>query len=200
MQLRYETQVTGEEYVTRSLWREASLARCPLHPEGGCGFRRHGMYERKNPPGAKVARWYCRTGKTTFSLLPDCLASRHSAQLPEMEDVVAQAGQAPSQEKAVERLWPELGLQGALRKLRRWKQAVLAVLTIVIGLLPEVSQPTVEHFREVLGTGSVLMLLRDRLAKHLAVMAPPLGFGPRSRRGRPGRGRLQHEKGPDPPR
>jgi hypothetical protein len=26
------------------LWRSASLSRCPLHPKGGCGFARHGIY------------------------------------------------------------------------------------------------------------------------------------------------------------
>ena len=65
LQLRYETGLTGEEYVRTEAWREARLARCPNHPHGGCSVCRHGTYERKTPPGAKVPRWYCRESHTT---------------------------------------------------------------------------------------------------------------------------------------
>jgi hypothetical protein len=63
-------------------WLSATLPRCPLHPQGGCGFARHGTYERVSPPGTRVARWYCPEGHCTFSLLPDCLAARLSGTLP----------------------------------------------------------------------------------------------------------------------
>ena len=71
VQLRFETGLTGADYVTREAWREARLSRCPLHPRGGCGFARHGTYERKTPAGTLIARWYCPQG-----LLPDHLAAR----------------------------------------------------------------------------------------------------------------------------
>ena len=51
VQLRFETGLTGAEYVTREAWREARLSHCPLHPRGGCGFARHGTYERKSAGG-----------------------------------------------------------------------------------------------------------------------------------------------------
>jgi hypothetical protein len=54
VQLRFETGLTGAHYVTREGWREARLSRCPLHPRGGCGFARHGTYERKTPAGTQA--------------------------------------------------------------------------------------------------------------------------------------------------
>jgi hypothetical protein len=39
VQLRMVTELTGEQYVTRRAWRDASLERCPVHPGGGCGFK-----------------------------------------------------------------------------------------------------------------------------------------------------------------
>ena len=75
-------------------WRLASLARCPLHPRGGCGFARHGTYERMSPPGTQIARWYCPQGHRTFSLLPDHLAARFPGTLSEIEQVVATVEQA----------------------------------------------------------------------------------------------------------
>ena len=62
VQVRYDCGLTGEEYVTQQAWRHASLTRCPLHPKGGCGFARHGTYERLSPPGTLIARWYCPRG------------------------------------------------------------------------------------------------------------------------------------------
>lgn len=200
VQFRFATDLTGEEYVTRQAWRDASLEHCPLHPGGGCGFRRHTPYERVNPPGAKVARYYCPTGRTTFSLLPDCLASRYSAELVEMEDVVVRAEQARSQEKAVEELWPQLGPEGALRKLRRWTRAVTTTLVLAMGILPELAtSATVTAFSESMGTTSVLVALRERLAERLAALPPPVGFGPRTQARPPRPSEVQHETGPDPP-
>ena len=79
---------TSEDYVSAEAWREATLSRCPLHPQGGCSFRRHGTYERVHPPGARIARWYCPQGHRTFSLLPDCLAARLPDTLGELEAAV----------------------------------------------------------------------------------------------------------------
>jgi hypothetical protein len=178
------------------------LERCPVHPEGGCGFKSHGTYERKRPAGVLVRRWYCPKAGTTFSLLPDWVASRYPAALGEIEDVVAQAEQAPSQAKAIEQLWPEVGLVGAQRKLRRWCRAVTMTLTLARGLLPELQggTSTLATVRERLGTDEVLVNLREKLADRLASLPPPVGFGPRPRGRPPRRSEQQHEAGPDPPR
>ena len=104
VQLRFNTGLTSEEYVSRQAWRDATLEHCPLHLGGGCGFARHGTYERKNPSGTRIARWYCRDGHCTFSLLPDCLASRYRGTLAAFEEAVAVAEQAESLEQAADRL------------------------------------------------------------------------------------------------
>jgi hypothetical protein len=56
--VRYETTLTSERYVTEQAWRAASLERCPLHPEGGCGLAGHGSYGRVRPVGVRVARFW----------------------------------------------------------------------------------------------------------------------------------------------
>ena len=104
VQLRYETGLTGAEYVTAEGWRLARLERCPLHPHGGCGFARHSTYRRKKPPGTYIARWYCPQGHCTFSLLPDHLAARFPGTLAEIEQVVATVEQASSVEAAANAL------------------------------------------------------------------------------------------------
>jgi hypothetical protein len=96
VQLRFECALTGAEYVSQHAWLDASLPRCPLHPQGGCHFARHGTYARVSPPGTRVARWSCPEGHCTFSLLPDCLAAPLSGTLSEVEAVVRAAEQAPS--------------------------------------------------------------------------------------------------------
>ena len=53
-------QLTSEEYIRQRAWQSATLKRCPMHPAGGCGIARHGAYERKQPEGVWVPRWYCR--------------------------------------------------------------------------------------------------------------------------------------------
>ena len=98
MQLRYETGLAGEQYVTAQAWRAASLERCPNHPHGGCSLARHATYARNTPRGTQSARGYCRDSHTTFSLLADCLAARFPGELDTLEAVVAHAEQA--------RVWP----------------------------------------------------------------------------------------------
>jgi len=58
MQLRFATDLSANEYVRQKAWKDAKLNCCPLHPEGGCGFARHGTNRRKFPAGAKIARWF----------------------------------------------------------------------------------------------------------------------------------------------
>lgn len=200
MQLRLATELTGDQYVRQQAWREANLPRCPLHRLGGCGFARHGTYERVEPPGTQVARYYCPRGHVTFSLLPDCLASRLSSTLAEIEQVVGAAEDAGVEAAAV-RMRPDIDLEGAVRWVRRRVRGVRAALVICLGLVPSLLAgipPTLDGYRAALGVKAVLPAVRHRAADHLAVLPPPVGFGarprPRIRRARSS----QHETGPDP--
>lgn len=203
VQLRYATGLTSEEYIKQQAWRTATLPRCPLHPEGGCGFARHGTYPRIEPPGAWVARCYCRKGQMTVSLLPDCLASRLSSSLQEVERVVVKVEQTASLEAASDEIRQyEVLLPGAVRWVGRRSRLVRAALVSIVGLLPALlagCQPTILAFRARLGVEEVLPRLRELAAAHLAQLPPPLGFGPRPMpRNRGGR-QLQQGTGPDPP-
>jgi hypothetical protein len=151
VQLRLATELSSDLYIATQGWRDASLPRCPLHPEGGCGFARHTAYSR-SPPGAKVACWYCRKGHRLFSLLPDCLPSRFGGSLPELEHVVAQ--REPRRRAAANLRPPQdtdaVTLESAVRWVHRRAQLVHAGLRSIIGLLPEVLvgvEPTVTAVR-----------------------------------------------------
>ena len=203
MQLRFETSFTSKEYVTHQAWRDATLERCPLHPAGGCSFARHGTYERVNPPGTQVPRWYCPEGHCTFSLLADCFAARLSGSLQEVEAVVVAAEQAASREAAADELRLDIELPGALRWLRRRLQAVHTALTLILGLFPDLfagCPPTVSAFAQRLGIDSVLAALRETAEAQLQQLPPPLGFRPPSARGGDSNQPYQHQAGPDPPR
>lgn len=202
MQVRLTTGLTSEEYVSQKGWLTARLERCPFHPEGGCGLARHGTYLRVEPPGCLIARWWCPTAHTSISLLPDCLCSRLTGTLAEVEAVVAAAETAPAQEAASEVLRPEIELPGALRWVRQRTRLVHAGLAAAIGLLPGLlagCKPTVTSVRSALGAEVALACLRERVAPHLAALPPPLGFGPRPARRRPSPTAVQQEAGPDPP-
>ena len=203
VQLRFHTGLADDEYVTRELWRSASLTRCPLHPRGGCGFSSHGTYLRKTPAGTRIARWYCRKGHCTFSLLPDHLAARLPGTLAEIEQAAAAAESAPSLEACAHALRPEpIGLPGALRWLRRRIDYVRAVLPAVVALLPQQLQgcaPTIAGVRRHLGAAQALQRLRALLATHLGGLATPLGLRHRAARGEPRSGGFQQRMGPDPP-
>ena len=210
MQLRLATSLTAEEYVAQRFWEKASLSSCPRHPEGGCGFCRHTPYERAEPPGAKIARARCPLARETFSLLPDCLASRLPSTLVEVEEVVARVEERTgSLAKLGAKLRPSRlevdRVQGAVRWLRRRSHGVRAALRAIIGLLPDRlagCPPTLACFRAALGCGpgQVLIALRRLAADHLRDLPPPLGFGPRPTLRRTLRLRLQQEAGPDPPK
>jgi hypothetical protein len=185
VQLRFRTQLTSEQYVKQQGWLLATLEHCPLHPEGGCGLERLGTYGRVEPPGAKVARYYCSTGHVTFSLLPDCLAARLSSTLAEVEQVVTEVeedakAQVPF-ETTAQRLRPDVGLSGAVRWVRRRRHGVRAALVIAVGLLPSVfagTTPTIEGFRDRFGVAAVLPEVRARIEAHLVRLPPPVGFRP----------------------
>lgn len=204
VQLRYETGLTGAEYVTREAWRLARLARCPLHPRGGCGFARHGSYERMSPPGTHIARWYCPQGHRTFSLLPDHLAARFPGTLSEIEQVVATVEQASSLEAAADLLRRDaVTLPSAVRWVRRRVGPVRALLTILVGLLPDLllgCAPTIGALRMRLSCAQVLMGLRERGQMHLQALARPLGFHHPWYAGGERNLGFQQRMGPDPPR
>lgn len=203
VQLRFDTGLAGAEYVNRELWRSATLACCPLHPRGGCGFARHGSYERKTPAGTRIARWYCPQGHCTFSLLPDHLAARFPGTLAEIEQAAAAAEAAHSLQACADALRAEpIGLPGALRWLRRRLDAARTLLPIVVTLLPQRMHgcaPTIAAVRRHLGVDEALSTLRDVLAEHLAALAFPLGFLHRTRGGGHPGGGVQQHMGPDPP-
>jgi hypothetical protein len=203
VQLRFTTGLTSSEYVTREAWREASLPHCPLHPRGGCGFARHGTYERVEPPGTRIARWYCPQGHRTFSLLPDHLAARLPGTLLRIEQVVAEVEQAASLEAAADRLrGDDITLPSAIRWTRRRMRLVRPLLTILVGLLPAWllgCAPTVQAFRTRLACEDALVRLRDIAQHYLYALPRPLGFHPSHRPGGERKAARQHHMGLDPP-
>lgn len=164
---------------------------------------RHGTYPRVDPPGTRIARWYCSQGHSTFSLLPDHLAARFPGTLTRIETVVAAVERAPSIEAAANALRPdEVTLATALRWIRRRVRLVHTVLTIIVGLLPELcigSSPTVQSFRLRLAGEAVLIALRGLTAIHLHALPAPLGFRPPGSGGGGRKRPLQQRRGPDPP-
>ena len=203
MQLRYETGLTGEEYVRAEAWRDATLERCPNHPHGGCSLAGHGTYARKSPRGTRIARWYCRESHTTFSRLPDCLAARFPGELDTLEAVVAHAEQAPSLAAAADALRTDaVELPGAMRWVARRVRLVHHVLSIVIGLLPEQLARCVAEMGAVrtrLDTDTALRMLRTLAAAQLPALPAPLGFQPHRVRTTNRKHASQHKMGPDPP-
>lgn len=153
----------------------------------------------------QIARWYCPTGHTTFSLLPDCLASRLPGRLDEVEQVVAiveaKVAAGESIEKAAERIRPDIQLPGAVRWVRRRLGAVRMVLLALVTLMPGRlgNEPRLGAVRKVLGTEQALLRLREVGAAHLGSLAPPVGFGARPSRRWPRRRHRQQGTGPDPP-
>jgi hypothetical protein len=203
VQLRFATALTSTDYVTQQAWRSATLAHCPRHPQGGCGFARHGTYGRVRPRGTRIARWYCPDSQQTFRLLPDCLAARLTGTLLEVEAAVDQVECAHALEAAAAGLRLEIELPGALRWLRRRVQAVHTALRRLKGLLPvwfAGGAPRLETFRQCLGVASVVLAVRALGADHLPFLPAPLGFRPRSGGSGESQHRSQHRVGPDPPR
>jgi hypothetical protein len=200
VQLRDPSALTSEAYVAQRAWQLASLARCPRHPSGGCGFARHGTYPRTTPAGMRITRYYCPTGHETFSLLPDCLASRFPGDLDDLERVVAQVEAAPSIEAAADVLCPDSVLPSAVRWVRRRLTLVRATLLAVVTLLPDLfrGDAHVGAVRAALGTDHALVKLRARAATLLAALPRPLGFGRQRLARRTPLPRRQHRMGADP--
>lgn len=205
MQLRLQPTLTLEQYVTQRAWEKASLPFCPLHPAGGCGYRRHTVYWRKVPEPVPIARFYCAEGHVTFSLLPDFFSSRLPGTLDDVERA-AVAVEKKSLEQAAEELRPGEAVGAVtLESAKRWTNRRVAlfatVLVAVVGLLPDrfanVRTPT--ELRRRMGTTPALVALRGIAASWLRSLPPPLGFGPRTRPRAQRDRTLQHDSGPDPP-
>jgi hypothetical protein len=202
MQIRYATNLSAEQYVQQQAWCAATLNHCPLHPQGDCGFSKNGSYRRKFPDGAKVARWYCADGHMSFSLLPDCLASRLSGSLIEVEDVLTKVEHSHSQEAAADNIRIDILLPGALRWIRRRIFLIRASLSMLIELLPWLfadCNPSILSFQSVLNVDYVLPELRQVASSYLHVLPPPLGFGPRPGTKKLKKSHFQHKTGTDPP-
>lgn len=202
MQLRFATDLSAEEYVRREAWKEAKLDNCPIHREGECGFKKHGTYSRKYPEGIKIARWYCRLGRQTFSFLPDCLSARLPGELKEVENVIKAVEKLPSQEDAAKRIRIDIFLPGALRWVRRRILPIRSALTMLIELIPSMfspCEPTLSSFRCTLCVRHALPELRQHAAPFLDILPPPLGFYAKPGSKKIKNNRFQHKTGTDPP-
>ena len=81
VQVIWKCPLTDERYVSERGWAEATLDRCPFHPEGGCGLKKLGSYPRVHPGGVRVARFWCPREKASISLLPSFVAARFGGTL-----------------------------------------------------------------------------------------------------------------------
>ena len=202
MQLRHPSSLTSEAYVAQRAWQDARLFRCPRHPAGGCGFARHGTYSRQTPAGVRIARYYGPTAHETFSLIPDCLASRFPGDLDDLERVVTHVETARSIEAAADVLRPDIVLPSAVRWVRRRLTLVRATVLATITLLPDLCGDAAQlgALRTALATDHALVALRTRAASWLSALPRPLGFahhiGSRPAR----RPSPQHHLGADPER
>lgn len=151
----------------------------------------------------RIARYYCPRSHKTYSLLPDCLSSRFSGDLVDVEEVVARVEQSSGIEAAAALLRPiEISLPCAVRWVRRRLVPVRAALLAIFTLFPDRfvgNMPCVGEARRILCTPSALPVLRELSAGHLAALPPPLGFGPRVQPRRRRRAHRQQKVGADPP-
>jgi hypothetical protein len=148
----------------------------------------------------RIARYYCPTAHETFSLLPDCLASRFPGDLDGLERVVAHVDAARSIEAAADVLRPDIVLPSAVRWVRRRLTLVRATLLAVVTLLPDLFGGTTQlgAVRAALDTDHALVLLRTRAAAMLSALPRPLGFVPHLRAPRAPGPPHQHGMGADP--
>jgi hypothetical protein len=199
VQLRDPSPLTSEAYVAQQAWRHARLTQCPRHSAGGCGFVRHGTYARRSPPGMRIARHYCPTAQETFSLLPDCLASRFPGTLDALEAVVAQVDVARSIEAAADALRPDTVLPSAVRWVRRRLTLVRTTLLAVVTLVPDLcgDVAAVAAVRQRLETSHALVTLRQRATSLLPSLPRPLGFARRLPAGAAARRGSPHHLGAD---
>ena len=156
VQLRFETELTAEEYVSREEWRNASFPPCLKGRDAcDCGLMRHGTYGRKTPIPMRVARFDCRACQTTISRLPDFAAARRRGSLQEIEDAMMVLAAAPSRWAAARCLFPDRDeLANAIRDLLGAFMAVSFFLEAVATLRPDLFRGTpadLVSMRAVLG-------------------------------------------------
>jgi hypothetical protein len=178
MQIRYRVNVSASEYNDQKLCEKAELKQCPIHPEGGCGIRRHSTYTRKWPIKLKIPCWYCRKGHTLISLLPDFLASRLSGTLKDVEEVVLEAQKCPTLESAADKIRPDIELPGAVRWLRRRIKYVAKILTLSAGILPQFGFKSLKQLQKTFKVNVVLPHLREILETHLHKLPHIIGLIP----------------------
>jgi hypothetical protein len=122
--------------------------------------------------------------------------------LYEVESVIVEVEQSPSQEKAAEKIRTDIVLPSALRWIRRRVKSVQSSLAMLMELAPGLfsdCHPTISSFRCVLCIDPVLVELRSRASSYLHFLPPPLGFGPRRERKKIKKMHFQHKTGTDPP-
>ena len=180
MQIRYIVNVSPSEYKKQKLHEKAELHQCPIHPEGGCGIRRHGTYTRKHPIELKISCWYCRMGHTLISMLPDFLPSRLSETLKDVEEIVLEVQKYPSLERAAENIRPDIELPGAVRWVRRRINYVKDVLVRGAGILPQFEFKSLEQLQKIFKVDFVLPHLREILETHLHKLPHIIGLIPPS--------------------
>lgn len=207
VQLRFQTELTFEQYATQRGWETATLSACPLCAPGTCHFHRLGTYMRKVPAVAYVARYACPEQRVTFGLLPDFYASRMPGTLDGIEEVAAEAEAGPSLEKVAEQVRPAdapdaVTLGAALAWVRLRVLLARAMLSTVKGLIPDRFAdvpPRVSAFRRRLGTMRVLVALRGICEPYLHRLSAPLGLVPRPLQVFERGGARAQPPGPDPP-
>lgn len=202
-QVRYNTGLTVEDYVSRQAWWDASPPDCPYHRRGGCRLAPHGSYARKTPAGVRVRRFLCPQTRRTVSLLPDGLAAHLPGTLAEVERVVRTVGRAGSVERAADQLRSDpVTLPTAMRWVRLRVRCVQAFLATCITLYPErfgQLEPSLEAFGAAFGSEAVLETLRAVTADRLASLPAPVGFLRRNCAPPAKLSRRQHANGLDPP-
>lgn len=181
VQLIHKTALSVADYVSTKAWRDAKLERCPVHPDGGCRFARHGTYGRKTPSGLRVARYHCPDAGMTFSLLPQFMAAGMPGTLQSVEDCAAAFEAQGSLSAAAERVRPgrHCDPRAARRWVRRRAEHVRKILAIVIGLLPGALAGLplrIGGFRRHLGNDSALITLRLLSTDRLQALPSPVGF------------------------
>ena len=184
MQVLWKEITAADRYVADRMWQRAILCDCPLHPQGGCGLRKLGTYERVRPVGIRVARFWCPLARVSISLLPAFLAARMSGSLDEVEAVVLAVEQAGSVAAAVDVVHPAdakgaIGSVCAARSIRRRLQAVRAALLAVVSLFADHLTgvaPTITALRHALATEHVLVAVRELAVRHLGALPAPVGL------------------------
>ena len=148
----------------------------------------------------RIARYYCPAAHETFSLLPDCLASRFPGDLDDLERVVAHVDAARSIEAAADGLRPDIVLPSAVRWVRRRLTLVRVTLLAVVTLLPDLFGGSAQlgAVRAALDTDHALVTLRARATALLPVLPRPLGFVPHLRTPRAPIPPRPHGMGADP--